>query len=305
MARVFENDKCTIKMNKPLVSVITITRNRGNLIGRCIQSVLGQTYTNIEYIIVDGASDDNTDEVVASFKDDRLHYVKLESNWPIKETLDHGISLCKGKYITFLDSDDEYLPEKIEKQVRKIESLPDDYGLVYCWMTFYDNQSKKVLKVHKPELRGDVRDEVIGGPVLSGTPTLMFRSELLKKLGGWKSIEEIGIVSDWELCVRACQITKVDFIAESLVNVYENHGAVRQSEDRYYSRYYERYIICHSYFLNTYDSTIEQKTELGFYHYWVLFVSYFRLKRYGKFLKYLTKAIKSSPRSFVKKLLNG
>ena len=292
-------------MEQPLVSVITITRNRGNLIGRCIQSVLSQTYTNIEYIIVDGASEDNTDEVIASFKDDRLHYVKLETNWPIKETLDHGISLCKGKFITFLDSDDEYLPEKIEKQVRKIESLPDDYGLVYCWMTFYDNQSKKVLKIHKPELRGDVKDEVIGGPILSGTPTLMFREELLRKLDGWKSMEEIGIVSDWELCVRACQITKVDFVAESLVNVYENHGAVRQSEDRYYSQYYERCIKYHSYFLNAFASRIEQKPELGFLHYWVLFVSYFRLKQYRHFLGYLLKAVKSSPSSFLRKLIKG
>lgn len=305
MERIFKNDKRIISMEQPLVSVITITRNRGNLIGRCIKSVLGQTYTNIEYIIVDGASEDNTDEVIASFKDDRLHYVKLDTNWPIKETLDHGISLCKGKYITFLDSDDEYLPEKIEKQVRKIESLHEEYGLVYCWMTFYDNQSKKVLKIQKPELRGDVRDEVIGGPILSGTPTLMFREELLRKLGGWKSMEELGIVSDWELCVRACQITKVDYVAESLVNVYENHESVRQSDEKYYSKYYERCIKCHSYFLNTYASAIERKPELGFYHYWVLFVSYIRLNRYGKSLYNMVKAFKSSPRYFVKKLING
>ena len=64
-------------MEPPLVSVITITRNRGKLIGRCIQSVLNQTYTNIEHIVVDGASDDETDEVVANFKDERLKYIKL------------------------------------------------------------------------------------------------------------------------------------------------------------------------------------------------------------------------------------
>ena len=67
-------------MNAPLVSVITITRNRAKLIGRCIQSVLNQTYKNIEHIIVDGASTDETDDVVGSFKDERLRYFKLETN---------------------------------------------------------------------------------------------------------------------------------------------------------------------------------------------------------------------------------
>ena len=63
-------------MEQPLVSVVTITRNRGKLIDRCIKSVLGQTYQNIEHIIVDGASDDETDDVVASFTDSRLKYIR-------------------------------------------------------------------------------------------------------------------------------------------------------------------------------------------------------------------------------------
>ena len=165
-------------MEQPLVSVVTVTRNRGNLLRRCICSVLGQTYTNLEHIVVDGASDDNTDEVINSFADRRLKYTKLDTNWPIKETLDYGISLCKGKYITFLDSDDEYVQEKIEKQVKLIESLPDDYGFVYCWMTYYDENTKEVLRIHKTELRGDVAEEVISVPNLSGTPTLMFREHV-------------------------------------------------------------------------------------------------------------------------------
>ena len=94
-------------MKHPLVSVITITRNRGDLLKRCITSVLGQTYVNLEHVVVDGASDDNTDDVVTSFKDERLRFYKLDYNWPLKKTMDYAISLCQGKYISFLDSDDE------------------------------------------------------------------------------------------------------------------------------------------------------------------------------------------------------
>jgi glycosyltransferase involved in cell wall biosynthesis len=147
-------------MEKPLVSVVTITRNRGNLLGRCIKSVLEQTYNNIEHIVVDGASDDNTDETVGSFKDERLHFIKLETNWPIKETIDHGISLCKGKYITFLDSDDEYLPEKyeeifsiLEKAIINVIKFCINKGDVYIitnssigWVEFSTNKFYPNLK---------------------------------------------------------------------------------------------------------------------------------------------------------------
>lgn len=291
-------------MDKPLVSVITITRNRGKLIGRCIASVLNQTYKNIEYIIIDGASDDNTDEVVSSFQDERLKYVKLETNWPIKETLDHGISLCQGKYITFLDSDDEYLPQKIEKQVDLIESLPEEYGLIYCWMTYYDNETHQVLSVHKPELKGDVRDEVIGEPIISGTPTLMFRRELLIKLDGWKSPDETGIISDWELCARACQITKVDFIPESLVNVYENHGSVRQSDSAYYDKVCPRTIKFSQYFLSHFAENFNRRPDQIFYHYWIFFTNNFRMRRYGAAAKWLAKAAAKNPRALIKKLFH-
>lgn len=115
-------------MEQPLVSIITITRNRAKLIGRCIGSVLSQSYHNIEHIVVDGASDDNTGDVIASFVDDRLKYLKLDSNWSLEKTYKYGTSNAKGKYICFLDSDDEYLPTKIEKQVELI-----DLSVLHYW----------------------------------------------------------------------------------------------------------------------------------------------------------------------------
>ena len=167
-------------MEQPLVSVVTITRNRGKLIGRCISSVLGQTYHNVEHIVVDGASDDETDDVVKSFNDERLVFLKLEENWSLEKTYKYGTSQAKGKYICFLDSDDEYLPTKIEKQVALIESLPEDYGMVYCWMTYYDSsKDNAVIRVHKPELRGFVPLEAAEKPTVSGTPIYLFRKEVV------------------------------------------------------------------------------------------------------------------------------
>ncbi len=257
-------------MEQPLVSVITITRNRGNLISRCIRSVLEQTYTNVEYIVVDGASTDSTDDVVNSFDDNRFIYIKLDENLDIKTTLDIGIARAKGEYITFLDSDDEYVPEKIAKQVSFFESRKDECGFIYCWMTYFDEKTHKILRVHAPKLRGYVLEEAISKRTISGTPTLMFKADVLRDLDGWKSPDEIGIISDWELCARACQKYKVDYLPESLVNVYINHGSLRQSNLAYYNNFYEKNIKFHKYFLEAFSEVFEKNPKLATYHYYML-----------------------------------
>lgn len=292
-------------MEKPLVSVLTITRNRGKLLYRCINSVLSQTYKNIEYIIVDGASDDDTDHVILSFDDKRLRFIKLDYNWPLFETISYGVSLCSGKYITFLDSDDEYLPEKIEKQVALIDSLPDKFGLVYCWMSYYDNNDiNKLIKLHNPKLVGFVPDEVISEPIISGTPTMMFRMDFFRKFGGWKSMDEIGIISDWEMCARACQLTKVNYIPESLVNVYINHGSTRQSESQeYYNNVNKRYIKFHHHFLSFFKDNFDRRPDLKVYHYLPLAIYSFRLRQVGASIKYLIKAFISNPCITVKRFI--
>ena len=284
-------------MEQPLVSVLTVTRNRGNLLGRCITSVLGQTYKNIEHVVVDGASKDNTDEVVASFKDDRLKFHKLDYNWPSDKTQDFAISKCHGKYITFLDDDDEYLPTKVEKEVSLIESLPDNYGFIYCWMTYYDSKSGEIIKLHNPQYKGDIKDEVAARPVISGTPTLMFKSSFFRELGGWKSPDEIGLASDWELCARACQLCCVDYVPESLVNVYVNHGSVRQSEDRsYYQNIYNRQIKFYSHFLQYFSDNFKRHPKLAAYHYYHLAVAYYGTRQYGKSALCLIKTIIRDPK---------
>ena len=217
-------------MEQPLVSVITITRNRGYLLGRCINSVLNQTYRNLEHIVVDGASTDDTKEVVGKIDDPRLHFIGLDVNLDVLESIDLAFERSNGDYICFLDSDDEYLPTKVEKEVKLLQSLPKEYGMVYCWMTYYDSaRNNKVIRVHKPALRGFVRDENIAKPIVSGTPLYMFKRDIFKQLGGWN--KEIPCVSDWELAIRCTQICSIDFVPESLVNVYENHGSIRQTDE--------------------------------------------------------------------------
>lgn len=281
---------------EPLVSVITITRNRGNLIGRAIKSVLNQTYKNIEYIVVDGASDDNTDEVVGRFNDERLHYTKLESNWPIASTINHGVSISHGEYVTFLDSDDEYLPTKLEMQLKKIQTLPEDYGMVYCWMTYYDSKTLSKIRIHNPQIKGNVSNSVVEKPIVSGTPTFFFRRQAFLENGGWKDADEIGIVSDWEMAARFCQKWKVDFVPESLIKVYINHtGTTRMSSSSYYKDFDDKMIKFHTYFLRTYEEIFNKYPRRAVEHYVGLSGCYLHKREFAKGIHYYFKLLSCLP----------
>jgi len=104
-----------------LVSIIMPSYNTGRFIAETINSVLAQTYTNWELFVVDDASTDNTDEIISQFNDARIHYLKNEKNSGAAITRNRALREAKGKWIAFLDSDDLWMPEKLEKQIQFME----------------------------------------------------------------------------------------------------------------------------------------------------------------------------------------
>lgn len=110
MMRMFE-------MLDGLVSIIMPSWNTGKFIGESIQSVLNQTYKNWELIIVDDCSTDNTDEIVASFNDERIRYFRNDKNSGAALTRNRALCEARGEWIAFLDSDDLWMPKKLEKQI--------------------------------------------------------------------------------------------------------------------------------------------------------------------------------------------
>lgn len=118
------------KNEQPLVSVIMPTYNHGKFIAAAIDSVLNQTHRNLELIIIDNYSEDDTEEIVASYKDDRIIYLEFRNNGIIAASRNHGIKHSDGEYIAFLDSDDIWLPEKLEKQI-KLFQISNEAAMVY------------------------------------------------------------------------------------------------------------------------------------------------------------------------------
>ena len=108
--------------NKPLVSIVTPSYNSEALIGETIQSILNQTYTNWELIIVDDCSSDQTVDIIKEYTDERIQLHILEQNSGAAVARNHAIKKATGKYLAFLDSDDLWTEDKLEKQVRFMQT---------------------------------------------------------------------------------------------------------------------------------------------------------------------------------------
>lgn len=117
--------------NNYRISVVIPTYNRANLINRALDSVIKQTYENLQIIIVDNASTDSTEQVVRSINDKRIRFIRHEINKGPAASRNTGLNNSSGDFIAFLDSDDEWLPQKLEKQIKVFQSQKDTIGLVF------------------------------------------------------------------------------------------------------------------------------------------------------------------------------
>lgn len=208
-------------MSNPTVSVIIPTYNRANYLNRTINSVLNQTFKDFELIIVDDGSTDNTKSLVREFSknDSRIKYIWQENSGGPSKPLNNGIINSKGKYIAFLGSDDEFLPEKLEKQIKKFDSVEENVGLVYCGLRYVPENGKK-SKIVVTELRGDLFNEILENSFIAGIAPLV-KSECFQKLGILD--ESLPSGEDWDMWIRISKNYKFDYVPEPLA-IYHIHG---------------------------------------------------------------------------------
>jgi len=206
--------------NMPKVSVIIPTYNRAYLIGRAIQSVLDQSYHDFEIIIIDDGSTDNTEEVVKEFqkKDERIRYIKHKGNKGYPKALNTGIKAARGEYIAFQDSDDEWLPEKLKKQMEVFKNASSDVGVVYTGFLRIEKDKKIYIPpswvTHK---EGNIHKELLKRNFV-GTPAAIVKKECFEKTGMFD--EYLPCFQDWELWIRISKYYQFRYIAEPLINAY-------------------------------------------------------------------------------------
>jgi glycosyltransferase involved in cell wall biosynthesis len=202
-----------------LVSCIIPTYNRAHIVGRAIQSVLNQTYKNIEVIVVDDGSQDNTQEVVLSIKDERVRYIRLHRNFGAAFARNIGIANARGEFVAFLDSDDYFLPEKIEKQ---IELMLKDESIGVCYTeVYYELDNGELVHKESPRIRGRIYEKLLLFPPLIHLPTFLVRKNLLNNLY-FDETKRVGEDTKFMICLS--KISNFDFIPLPLC-VVDRRGA--------------------------------------------------------------------------------
>jgi glycosyltransferase involved in cell wall biosynthesis len=201
---------------KPTISVIIPTYNRAHLVGRAILSVLQQTYRDFEIIVVDDSSADNTEEVVKSFDDERIRYFKRNKNRGGAAARNTGVKLAQGKFIAFLDSDDEWFPEKLRKQIALINKSPDSVGAVYCLHYSQDDSLGYIIRPSTYSLgRGDVYYLLLNGWCPPSTSLFMLHTRVFEKSGLFD--ESLTSFQDYDLWIWVAKHCEFEFVNELFV----------------------------------------------------------------------------------------
>ena len=207
----------------PLISVIIPTYNRANLIKRSAESVLNQTYTNLELIIVDDGSTDNTKEVIASINDERVIYVKQE-NKGCCAARNNGINLARGKYIAFQDSDDVWLSDKLEKQIKK--AIETNADVIFCKVFTFGNLRKRIQPKQYKDGLLNKRELPVGicGQTLFGKAKVFSNNKFDTTLKG---------LEDFEILLR---LIKKDYsiycLDDALVEYYVQQDSITTNSEK-------------------------------------------------------------------------
>lgn len=219
--------------DKP-VSVILTTYNRINTIQRAVDSILNQTYTNIELIIVDDHSTDGTFELISELygEDDRILYIINETNMGPSAARNTGVNAAHGEWIAFHDSDDVWHPDKLEKQMSFAEKAGSEVGMIYCqFMWYWSDGSTSIWPPENISMKyksGDILMHVLISPLCS-TQTMLIRKQYFQEMGGFAT--DIHSLEDYEFSIRFSKKYQVLLYNEPLVKVYETANSVGKQND--------------------------------------------------------------------------
>lgn len=221
---------------KQEISVIIPAYNCADSIVRCVHSVLDQTVSAFEVIVIDDHSMDATADIVESIKDFRVRLIRLERNFGAQAARNCGIREARGKWIAFQDADDEWLPEKLEKQLACLNNVGNDEMTVVHTDVFWSGKAHKGdLPVSLPLVDGDSALEVLlqgPGPLLQG---ILVSRKALAVIGYLD--EAAPAYHEWDTAIRLARVCRFIHLREQLVHYYRQPGSISSNGRRDLSGY--------------------------------------------------------------------
>ena len=214
----------TITTTKNKISIIIPTYNRANLITRSINSVINQTYNNIEILVIDDGSTDNTKNEIDKINDSRVRYIKLRKNKGGSFARNIGIKKARGEYISFQDSDDIFHKDKLEKQINNLIENKSD--LDFCKICINLATGYKYCHPGKEKeqkiINNGVFNELSSGNFLSSQSILVKKDSIKKFLFD----DELPRLQDYDLFLRMIPKLKVSYTREILAELYRQNDSI-------------------------------------------------------------------------------
>lgn len=287
-----------------MVSVVVATYRREESLKKALESLANQTYKNLEIVIVDDNGNDEWNKKIASMVHDfrsahseiKMQFIVNRPNHGSAKTRNIGIEASKGEYITFLDDDDLYLPNKVQRQVEFMESDGCDYSVTDLYLF---NENDKLID---KRIRSDIKDTTPEGLLvyhlkhhITGTDTMMFRKEYLIKIGGFAPID---VGDEFYLMQRAIEGGgKFGYLPGSDIKAYIHTGETGLSsgvskingENALYD--YKKQFFC----------KMDEKTKryIKMRHYAVLAFAGMRVKKYVYAFVQVIKSFFAAPFQFM------
>lgn len=211
---------------RELVSIVLPLYNREKTIERAVKSVLNQTYTNLELIVVDDCSSDRSVDIVNAIDDKRLRIVKLKKNGGACRARNRGIDEANGEYIAFQDSDDEWALNKLEIQLNALKNSKADVN--FC--AFNRVSKKKSTRIPKRDFKISKQGKWLAQELLKdnfiSTQTILAKREVFRKV---RFDEKLPRFQDWDLAIRLAQNYTLSYVDNSLVNVYIQDDSITRN----------------------------------------------------------------------------
>ncbi len=265
------------------ISVVIPVYNRAKIIKRCLDSVLKQTYPPFEIIVVDDCSTDDTVQVIEAYarRDPRIRPLRFSRRKGAQAARNTGIRAAQGEWIAFLDSDDVWLPEKLELQVREISKRKNPC-VVHCdAYVFIEEKNEKKL-FNTPKLNGFVYKELLSapGPLF---PCILAPKEFFEKIGFLD--EDVPSYQEWDTSIALSKYYEFVFIDRPLI-IYNIHSGDTISKDRIREADGWRYIV--EKYKNDIVNNVGKKVLAK--HYSQIAMLYYKAGKFSKAKIYFQKA---------------
>ena len=272
------------------VSVVIPNYNYGRYLREAIDSVLSQTHPPHEVIVVDDGSTDDSGAILAGYGDAII--TVQQQNQGVGAARNNGAQIATGEFLAFLDADDYWAPEKLEKQLAKFDSDPE-IGLAHCGFVNVDIDGKPLDKTVEGD-EGRVADRILRMAHAVFANTIVLRRAIFNELGGYDTNKDLHPSEDWDLIYRAACICKVAFVPEPLL-FYRQHGSGGHTN---ISRMERAMLIGYGKaFPNGNEKIQSIRGECYGNLYRILAGSYFRSGKYRDFVRNAAKSIWNRPRN--------